>query len=456
MRIRPLLLAVTLAAASPTGTLAAGMSYMDNGVVRVGVDLSMGGVITYLSRSSDSYNVINSFDLGREVQQSYYAGPTPYGNASPDWANWPWNPIGAGDAYGNRSVVTSSRNDGRTLYVRTIPKQWALNNVACECFFETWITLDGSAVNMRYRLTNHRGDLTAYDAYGQELPAVYTIGALYRIFTYDAAAPFTGDSIREVPFVPGPPWQRLTPTENWVALVNDSGWGLGVLNRETNVFLAGFSGAPNSGGPHDNQTGYIAPVGSEILDHNIAFDYEASLVLGTLAEIRSYALEHRRAEARPDLHFDLDRFQEDRQHMAYFNARDEGLPLKDRLRVALDQVDPQVYLPSSRWDAATMPVLFVHAAFHTQDAEVRIFWSVSGADFDEMHARSFAVVPDGQFRTYAFPLSASPKYAGPITGLRVDPGSGGHPGDFVDIAWISFHATAQTRSPRIIERRGRP
>jgi len=239
MKSGPLLFGVALAVSCPMTAQQTGMRYLDNGVVRVGVDLDMGGVITYLSRSSDSYNVINSHDLGREVQQSYYAGPTPYGNANPDWANWPWNPIGAGDSYGNRSVATSSRSDGGTLYVRTIPKQWALDNVACECFFETWITLDGAAVNLRYRLTNHRGDLTAYGAYGQEMPAVYTIGKLYRIFTYDGVAPFTGDSAREVPFVAGPPWQNLAPTENWVALLDQSGWGLGVWNRDASVFIAG-------------------------------------------------------------------------------------------------------------------------------------------------------------------------------------------------------------------------
>src|SRR5262249_40222554 len=191
------------------------------------------------------------------------------------------------------------------------------------------------------------------------------------------------------------------------------------------VFVAGLSGTPDSGGPSDDATGYIAPVASEILDHNITFDYEASLILGTVAEIRSYAVAHRRAERRPDLHFDLDRFQEDRQHMAYFNARDEGFPFKNRLRVALDQIDPQIYLPSSGWDAATMSVLYMNAAFHTQDAQVWIFWSISGADFDGRHVQSFPVVPDGQFRTYAFPLSSSPLYAGSITGLRIDPSDGG-------------------------------
>ena len=66
----------------------AAMSYLDNGVVKVGVDLAKGGSITYLSVSGTANNVINSYDLGRQVQQSYYSGPSlynPSNNINPSW-----------------------------------------------------------------------------------------------------------------------------------------------------------------------------------------------------------------------------------------------------------------------------------------------------------------------------------------------------------------------------------
>ena len=428
------------------------MSYLDNGTIRVGVDLDMGGAITYLSRSSDSVNVINSFDLGREVNPSFYSGPSPYGHPSPDWPNWPWNPVGAGDTYGNRSQVVSSANDGSTLFVRAIPMQWALDNVACECFVETRITLDGNAVRLRYRLTNHRTDLRDFGGYGQELPAVYTVGKLWRLFTYDGASPFTGDSVREVPFVAGPPWQALVPTENWVALVDDSKWGVGVVNTDVFFFLGGFAGTPDAGGPGDNNTGYIAPVREEMLDHNIAYTYEASLVLGTVADIRAYAVAHRRADSRPDYHFDLDRFQEDRRGFTYLNAMDEGLPIRGSLHVKLDEVDPQIYPPEGHWDASEMPVLYIRAAFHTHDATGAVFWSGPGQDIDGSRVVLFPTIPDGQFHTYAVDLAASPDYTGTIAHLRFDPGDGGVADDWVEIAWISFQPDAAPRRPRVVER----
>lgn len=428
------------------------MSYLDNGVVRVGVDLNMGGVITYLSRSSDSTSVINVHDTGREVQQSYYAGPDSLAGS-----NWPWNPIGAGSGYGDRSTVVATLNDGMTLYVRTIPMQWNLPDTPGECYFETWITLDGQGVQLRYRLTNHRSDLTKYGGYDQELPAVYTIGKLHRLFTYDGGAPFTGASSRLVPFQEGPPWVTYYPTEHWMAFLDDSGWGLGVLNTDSYRFIAGFAGVADTGGPSDDATGYIAPVMTEVLDHNIAYTYDASLILGTLDEIRAYAVAHRKSESRPDYHFALDHFQEDRQHFAYFNASDSGLPLKGALRVDLSQTDPQIWLPEGRWDAASLPTLYLTAAFHTHDTAAEIFWAIPGQSFDPSRRLDFAVVPDGKTRTYAIPLSLSPAYTGVITRLRIDPSDGGTPGDFVEILSLSFRPDNGTgRSPTVVVRPNGP
>ena len=150
------------------------ISYLDNGIISIGVDLNMGGCITYVADSKTKENVVNSHDTGREIQQSYFGGPQPFGAPHPAWANWPWNPIGCGDAYGNRAKTLDHMNDGKSIYVKTLPMQFALNNVPCECTFETWIQLVGNAARVKNRLNNHRADRTQYPATGQELPAVYT------------------------------------------------------------------------------------------------------------------------------------------------------------------------------------------------------------------------------------------------------------------------------------------
>ena len=108
------------------------VSYLSNRTIKIGVDLDKGGAITYLAHLRRNTNVVNNFDLGRQIQQSYYSGPQPfdpYNNMKANWESWPWNPIQSGDSYGHPGRVLQSRNDGKEIYVKSRPMQWALNDV---------------------------------------------------------------------------------------------------------------------------------------------------------------------------------------------------------------------------------------------------------------------------------------------------------------------------------------
>jgi hypothetical protein len=98
------------------------MSWLDNGKIRLGVDLSIGGAVTHLSEGKDGPNMINSFDWGRQIQMSFYSGPVPYlpegATVHENWKQLGWNPIQSGDVYKHRSQVTAHRNDGKELYLR--------------------------------------------------------------------------------------------------------------------------------------------------------------------------------------------------------------------------------------------------------------------------------------------------------------------------------------------------
>ena len=53
------------------------MKYLDNGKIKIGVDLDLGGAITFLAPAGKK-NMINNYDYGRQIQMSFYSGPVPY------------------------------------------------------------------------------------------------------------------------------------------------------------------------------------------------------------------------------------------------------------------------------------------------------------------------------------------------------------------------------------------
>lgn len=427
-----LLLAAPVVLAAPADR----MSYVDNGHIRIGVNLDLGGAITYVSPSGKDENLINSFDWGRQIQMSHYSGPNPFApngkRPAKAWAGLGWNPIQSGDCYGHRSKVTEYRNDGKTLYVKCIPMQWPLDDEPGECTFECWIRPEGNTAEVRCRMENHRADHTQYQGRDQELPAVYTNGPYWRLMTYTGDKPFTGGALTQIPAKM--PWTGWRATENWAALVNDKEWGLGIWEPGTYQFLGGFAGKPGAGGPKDGPTGYIAPLQQEILDYNIVYEYRYTLIVGSLQEIRQYVSDHAARPAPPTF-----RFEKDRQHWHYVNATDAGWPIAGELKVSLEQPDPQLIGPPGFWRADEAPKLTIEGAWKTTEKQVTVFWTRQDEPaFSESKTATFEVVPDGQYRTYTFDLSRSPEYKGIITRLRIDPVGTGRPGEFVRIRSISL------------------
>ena len=431
--------AIAWAGEPPAAGKYRGEGFLDNGAIRLGVNLDLGGAITWLSESKSDDNVVNSWDYGRQIQMSYYSGPVPFvvGDKQPRaaWKLLGWNPIQAGDDF-HHGRVLEYRNDGREIYVRCIPMQWPLDNVPGECTCECWITLEANTVHVRSRLNNARSDKTQYPARRQELPAVYSNGPLYRLMTYSGEKPFTGDTLARIEKKRGEPgpWSAWQATENWAALVRDDNWGLGVWNPGCYAFGGGFAGQPGKGGPHDSPTGYISPGYDEILDHNIVYEYNYVLILGQLDEIRRYVYDHAQRRTTPDYHFDRDR-----QHWHFVHAHDTGWPIAGELHVLLDQNDPQLIGPDGFWQATDAPRLEINAAFHTTQQQAQVFWkSFDDRGFSNEKSLTFPIQGDGRFRVYQVDLSSSPLYHGAITGLRFDPVPNGAKGEFVRVKSITM------------------
>jgi len=301
--------------------------FIENDYLRLGANLSLGGALTHLSEKGKK-NLLNSADWGRQVQMSFYAYPVPFHPDGFEMAeNWHfigWNPIQSGDCYRNRSKVLEYRCEDNEIYVKCIPMHWPLNNHPGECTFEVWYRLDGYCVNVTSRINNARPDTAKYPARHQELPAVYTNGEWYKGVSYVGKQPFTDGEITELVTKEnglGWPWLDFYPTENWSALVDDSNYGLGVYIGSTNLSKIGFFGKKGSGGPSDSQTGYIAPLAAEILDHNIVYTYDYSLIVGSVDFIRETAKQKDRSADRRNYSFE-----HDRNHFYYEKITDKGYP----------------------------------------------------------------------------------------------------------------------------------
>ena len=258
-----------------------------------------------------------------QVQQSYYSGRLIFilraRIQNPNWVPWPWNPVQAGDNYGYPSALLAYSNANGVIYVKTRPKQWALQNYAADCIMEQWPHLDGPAVRVHCKLTNQRRDHTQYPAYGQELPAVDGIGTLCHLFSYTGTTPFTGGALTQQPSTW--PVGLLRATENWSAFVDGNNFGVGIHHPDAITTWGGYynTGNPCTGGPTDNNTAYLGPLHLEVLDYNIVYEYDFNLIVGSLTGIRNWVYTHH-SDHRPDYHFGTSR-----QHW-YANYGDAGVP----------------------------------------------------------------------------------------------------------------------------------
>ena len=421
----------------PTAQPEPRMSFLENAEIKVGVDLSLGGAITWLS-GRDGQNRVNNHDLGRQIQLSYYSGPVPFetGGQKPSahWRHLGWNPIQAGDDFDNGSQVLEHRNDGREIYVKCVPLQWPLNRVPGDCTQESWMQLDGPVLKARARLVIARSDLTQYPARIQELPALYANAAFHRVVSYTGDRPFLGDAVQTLPpSTSSHPWSFWFGTEHWSAVLDAQEQGLGLITPGRVWFTGGFAGKPGPNDTKTNATGYLASQGHEILDHNIVHEFRYEVVVGSLEQIRARAALHA-VQSPPAWHF-----QRDRQGWHYRDARDSGWPIKDQLDLRADGADPQLLSPPILWQAEDAPFVVIEAAFHTREPFASLYWrrfskEAPGADD---HLR-FPVINDGQFHRYVIRLSDAASYTGPLIQLRLDPVSSGSPTDRIRLKSIQL------------------
>ncbi|MCF7956199.1 MAG: hypothetical protein K9M75_10380, partial [Phycisphaerae bacterium] len=132
--------------------------WLDNGVVKVAVDKDYGGAIVYASEAKSKENMVNIFDLGRQIQQSYYAGKSfdrkKEGQAA-RWSPWAWNPVQAGNTERDKSIVLDFKviENGKGIYTKCQPRLWDMDEELAKCWFHQRMRFEDGFDNV-IRVTN--------------------------------------------------------------------------------------------------------------------------------------------------------------------------------------------------------------------------------------------------------------------------------------------------------------
>ena len=284
--------------------------YLEKDELKLGADLAFGGTLTYLSRTayagesvdevidnngnvyfgvnadencqehlSSSVNLVNIWDAGRQIQQSYYANvggdmgkpgqmeKTPkYGangyerawcfTGHDDGYWWPYNPVQAGDCADNPSQIidyemTDKDGDGEAdeIYVKVRAMDWGkgymvkyhtaigtiVGGSTTKSYMENWYTIENGMVWVKNRFIDWNGfsDMDTVPIHTNELPATFVIQPLNNFVTYTGQGVWKNDTSNlvrksDVGSITAGGSFSVTPTENWYAWLNDEDFGFGM------------------------------------------------------------------------------------------------------------------------------------------------------------------------------------------------------------------------------------
>jgi hypothetical protein len=251
--------------------------FLDNGRLKLGVKKSSGAGIAWLSASGSERNLINHFDRGRLVQQSYYGKED--GSL---WGKQPWryNPVQGGDWRGKGAKVLELKVDKKSLYAKSLPRHWASGKELAETSMEQRIELKEDVVHIHYTF-KYSGE-EAHPKRDQEIPAVFVEPDLDTLVLYDGDKPWSGDKLHRSH--PGWPNEGRKITEHWAAYVDKDDFGLGAYVPVSDHLTCYRFG---DGDAKKGACSYFAPLTKFAIKPGLEWEYDVYLTIGKPDEIRA-------------------------------------------------------------------------------------------------------------------------------------------------------------------------
>ncbi|CAH0997998.1 hypothetical protein EMA8858_04133 [Emticicia aquatica] len=316
--------------------------FLDNGIIRVGFDKRMGGVVSYFERKTNGINLINNHDAGRQagfetrIYPDMPATWRPFPNAkylsevylNAGGASREWNGLPQGSFYNQNfknlshlgGIPEKINFDAKTgvLYVKSKLWEWGFVNqtslnyekIDAGAYNEYWISLTGFAANFTVKQVRNIPYFVSNTNTGVSLHLFVNINYPFAVKwqTYNASNPFNNEGI-----LSRTNFERNTPdndsfwsksTENWVAMTNQNDFGMGIYTRdnrfsflyaERQVNVACTEPVLNcpdeqrySFGTFSFST-YGFPCGEPCTTHNSSTTLNFSLIAGNVSEIRAFA-----------------------------------------------------------------------------------------------------------------------------------------------------------------------
>lgn len=274
-------------------------SFVENERLKLGIALHWGGTISYLENKhcpvEGLANVVGRHDTGRVIQQSWYGtGPIPgvYDPGSSFGMGWKYNPVQGGDQFQNGGRLIDLKITDNAIYIKSQPRDWALNGSLAPFYTENTYTLMEDHVRVDNRAVDFMG--VAHPHCDQEIPALYTVSYLDTFVMYSGDHPWTGEPLtfrRGLPF-----WGDASKTtfvysepntETWCAWINENdGYGLGLYVPNVDEHKAGRHKFDGSKDDMSDTTNYVAPMNLIRMISFQPIEFSYLLTVDSLSAIR--------------------------------------------------------------------------------------------------------------------------------------------------------------------------
>lgn len=270
--------------------------YIENKKYRVGVELAWGGGLSYIAdkKAPDGLeNILNRYDTGRLVQQSYYGINKPPFVPGHFMGNpWGYNPVQGGDRTNAKSKLVDMEITPDSVYVKCQPLDWGQDNWRTPSYMENKYYFVDDSIRVDNRFVDFSG--WVHPVGRQEVPAFYTVSYLGNFWFYDGDKPWQKDdlSVRRDLFFWPEDWSKHTfpvrkgNSETWCAWTDDSNWGIGLYTPDVDVLIGGRHQYDGSKSPDAGSCSYVAPLKIMNIVSFEPVEYSYLMHTGTLSEIR--------------------------------------------------------------------------------------------------------------------------------------------------------------------------